>query len=146
MKQSFFLLLLLSLLCTGCKDDNKGWENLSSLEDTKWKLAGIVDETGTLKVLEPKGCERCYMLTFDTDSTFYSNSATNGIWGSYEINYKTSAASIHCQTITEVAAMGDERFYIETLNNVQSFYLQNNTLKLHYNRNKNYLLFKLQQS
>ena len=40
------------------------------LKGTKWKLAGIVDkETGTLKVLEPKECEECFTLTFDTDYT-----------------------------------------------------------------------------
>ena len=39
------------------------------LKGTKWKLAGITDPTGSLKVLEPKDCAECYTLTFETDST-----------------------------------------------------------------------------
>jgi hypothetical protein len=40
------------------------------LKGTKWKLAGIADsKTGTLKVLEPKDCEECFTLTFNTDYT-----------------------------------------------------------------------------
>ena len=42
----------------------------ASLVNTKWKLVGWMnDETGVLTELEPKDCEECYTLTFDTDST-----------------------------------------------------------------------------
>ena len=51
-----------------------------SLEGTKWKLAGIVDEeTGNIRVLEPKDCEECYTLTFDTDSTATVHSISKDI-------------------------------------------------------------------
>jgi len=57
------------LLC-GLSCNNKMNEQPTSLKGTKWKLAGIVDEeTGDLKVLEPKDCADCYTLTFDTDYT-----------------------------------------------------------------------------
>lgn len=50
----------------------------SSLDGTKWKLEGIVDEqTNALKELAPKDCEECYTLTFDTDSTATVHSITN---------------------------------------------------------------------
>jgi len=66
---------ILSLICVwtllSCFCQNKNEAELpTSLKGTKWKLAGIVDdETGVLQVLEPKECEECYTLTFDTDST-----------------------------------------------------------------------------
>jgi len=38
------------------------------LKGTVWKLAGIVDsKTGVIKELDPKNCEDCYTLWFDTD-------------------------------------------------------------------------------
>ena len=41
-----------------------------SLQGTKWKLAGIVDsQVDTLIKLEPKDCEECYTLVFDTEYT-----------------------------------------------------------------------------
>ena len=40
-----------------------------SLMGSKWKLVGIVDPEDALQVLEPKDCEECYTLTFDTDYT-----------------------------------------------------------------------------
>ena len=48
-------------------------EKEQSLANTKWKLVGIMDvNTGILQELEPKDCEECYSLTFDTDSTVVS--------------------------------------------------------------------------
>jgi hypothetical protein len=82
------------------------------------------------------------MLEFDTDSTFLSNSASNGICGSYKIDYGASNIFIHCDLMTEVAAIGDESLYIETLNKIQSFFLQKKELRLYYNEKKEHLLFK----
>ena len=49
----------------------------ASLVNTKWKLVGSMnDETGVLTELEPKDCEECYTLTFDTDSTAIAFSVT----------------------------------------------------------------------
>ena len=78
-KQVFFLLAM-TIVIAGCssfsemnnEDDSSGVNNDGevSLKGTKWKLAGIVDtRTGDLKVLEPKDCEECYTLMFDTDFT-----------------------------------------------------------------------------
>lgn len=45
-------------------------EQLQSLANTQWKLAGIFDtQTNTLKELEPKDCDECYTLNFLSDST-----------------------------------------------------------------------------
>jgi len=41
-----------------------------TLQGAKWKLVGIFDaKTDTLtKELEPKNCEQCYLLAFDTEN------------------------------------------------------------------------------
>jgi len=52
-------------------EDIEGTDTNFTLQGTKWKLVGVFDvETDTLiKELDPKHCEECYTLTFDTDST-----------------------------------------------------------------------------
>lgn len=70
-----FLLIMASCFFS-CKKD-------TPLKDTKWKLVGIMDvQTGALKELEPKDCEECYTLTFNTENTATALS----IWAIYNIN------------------------------------------------------------
>jgi hypothetical protein len=64
---------LLNELMEGSKSNTN--ENEISLKGTTWKLVGIVNaETGELRELEPKHCEECYTLTFDTDITAIAQS------------------------------------------------------------------------
>lgn len=46
-------------------------ETDTPLEGTKWRLVGIVDpRTGILRELEPKDCEKCFTITFETNRIF----------------------------------------------------------------------------
>jgi len=134
----------------------------NTLKGTKWKLVGIVDvQTDVLTELEPKDCEKCYTLTFDTDNPFVSSATNEGIksWGenyfvtfsaSNELggNYIADYASHSFQIIgfggTKAGEMADGYFYADPLwkREIKSFFLQGNELRLYYNENKNYLLFK----
>ena len=61
----------------GIEIEKKDADTNIFLQGTKWKLVGIVDEkTGVLKELEPKDCEECYTLIFDTDHTAIAHSIT----------------------------------------------------------------------
>lgn len=99
MKKIYFFLLAICLMGAACKDDEESSRRSSnekqrsleksadekekSLKDTKWKLTGIMDmNTGILQELEPKDCEQCYTLTFDTDST----STVLSLWAMYKLN------------------------------------------------------------
>ena len=68
------MLATLCMVCTlfawSCQSNMEGnGEELTSLEGTKWKLAGIVNtQTGKLEVLNSKNCADCYTLTFVTDT------------------------------------------------------------------------------
>jgi len=61
MKNIYFFILIMNIMfCWSCQN---AWEtdegNHFSLEGTDWKLAGLVDaQTGVLKELEPKDCEK----------------------------------------------------------------------------------------
>jgi hypothetical protein len=70
MKKVYFFLLAMCLIGMACKEDKSKKEEESSSKNTKWKLVGIMNmNTGILQELEPKDCEECYTLTFDTDTT-----------------------------------------------------------------------------
>ena len=64
----FFMFLIVGLSCQNQMD---GDETSKSLNGTTWKLSGIVNiEKGELKQIDPEGCEDCYTIIFDTDTTF----------------------------------------------------------------------------
>lgn len=76
-----FLLLMVAGSFASCQnnDENNGvaegvlfyrQDGTPILKNTKWKLVGVVEEkTGKLIKLEPKDCEECFTLVFDTDYT-----------------------------------------------------------------------------
>jgi len=135
----------------------KSVEEKSPLEGTKWKLAGIVDtSTNELMVLEPKELDDFYRhvysvgdfytLMFDTDSTFSGRTTTNVIGGIYITDYVTN--SIHFTSFggTKLGELGDGGLWWVIFPTIRFFTLQGNELKLFYNDNKNYFLFKLLKS
>ena len=118
-----------------------------TLEGTKWKLAGIVDKkTDYLKVLEPKDCEECYTLAFDTDSAFSSFSASNELTGDYKVDYETNRIQITNFGGTKMGEIGDGNLWWNIIPSVESFSLKKDELKLYYDNENYYLLFKPQKS
>ena len=137
--------MLFAWSCQRNMDGND--EELTSLEGTKWKLAGIVDtRTNELRILDPKDCAECYMLTFETDTTYSGHSTSNYIGGIYEVDYKTYAIRFTNVGGTEVNEHIDGKLYVSILWIIQSFSLKEDELRLHYNKKNNYLLYKRQKS
>jgi len=133
-------LLMLAGIKVSCND-----KDTYPLEDTSWKLAGVVDvETGSLTVLEPKDCRQCFTIRFGRNSTFTGHSSINDLSGTYEIDHKKK--TFHFVTIggTRINETGDGDLFMAALWLVQSFSLQENTLRLYYSDKQNYLLFNQQ--
>jgi len=114
-----------------------------TLKGTTWKLVGFVDaETGVLKEAEPIGCIRCYTLEFNTDTTLFTTSQANDIWGKYEVDYTTNSIRLFDVCGTFVGEQGDGGLYYDVIQyEIKSFHLQKNELWLYYNDKKNYLKF-----
>ena len=83
-RRSAVAVMLCILMFLGCKNQSEvnddfldeiavnGDQLISlNLKGTKWKLMEIANFqlVGSIKILEPKKCDDCYTLTFDTDST-----------------------------------------------------------------------------
>ncbi len=115
----------------------------SMLQGTKWRLEGLVDaKTGALKVFEPEDCDKCYRLTFDTDTTFATYSSANVLSGIYIVDYTENFIRFSDLIGTELAERGDGILYVNALHDIYLFSCKENELKLYYSENKNYLLFK----
>ncbi|MDR1199497.1 MAG: hypothetical protein LBK94_10910 [Prevotellaceae bacterium] len=131
------MLLLLAGMVLSCGKDNEK-ENVS-LKGTKWKLEGIVDaKTGILTELEPKDCEECYTLTFDTDISAHGMAIKTPlcILNLYKMELCTPRAILYDDEIS------DSMIYIEIFYSLISYKHENNKLKLFYNQ-KGYLLYNL---
>jgi len=147
-KKILTLVIFLSVLAgsfSACKEkiDN----DITFLEGSSWKLVGIVDsQTSVLTEFEPKDCNECYIIVFDTDSTFSGQTTSNIFWGDYEIDYNTHTLRFANMIGTEVGEYGDGYKYGEILNKIHAFKVSSTTyprmLHLYYNDGKNYLKYK----
>jgi len=114
-----------------------------SLEDTKWKLVGIVDaQTGILTELEPKDCKECYTLTFDTDTTAQGMAVRNIVFVE-----KLNPIKVVRTLIWE--SINDANIYCNAMASAESYTSDRYVLKIFYKDDcstdivNKYLLFKL---
>jgi len=144
------MLVVLAFVVIGCNSPTgNGTPNGSGnvdfeLTGTSWKLTGIVDsETGSLTELEPRDCEECYTLTFDTDTTISSYSSVNEMSGDYSVDYETKSISILKFGGTKINERGDGNLWWRIFIPIETFSFIENELRLYYteNRKQKYLLF-----
>ena len=133
----YILLLFLVIGFFACTKSEK-----DLLTDNKWKLVGFVDvEANNMKVAEPTD-EWCYTLSFKKNKKWEGRSSSNSIQGRYKINYNTHSVNISIELMTLVNEYYDGDLYLESLEKVDFFSLQENELRLYYNNKQNYLLYK----
>ena len=151
-------------LCWSCQSKNE-YDMQVSLEGTNWKLVGIVDNTptGELKTLKPQNCadvweeygedlwgescdwfvEMCYTLSFEKENSIIAFATASKLIGNYEVDYNTHNMKV-CLTLAEAAGewFDDGWIYREILQTIHSFSFTKRELRLYFNDNNNYLLFK----
>jgi hypothetical protein len=141
MKRIIFKTAAIVLVLAGVIACKKEKEETSSLQGTKWKLAGIVDvQTGVLTEIEPKDCGQCYTFVFNSDNTAIGISAVN------EILVRLSGDPFFTLTTTfDDSENGDVSLFYEVIPLIESYSCIDQTeLRFFYHRATNYLLFKLQ--
>jgi heat shock protein HslJ len=113
----------------------------TNLAGTKWKLVKFVNVSeGITKDPEPSS-DSCYWIMFNNDGTMCGQSSTNELFGYYQINFSTLTIQLLVGG-TKISEMFDGSLYMEKINLVDSFNLTNTDLKMYYNNQQNYLLFK----
>ena len=134
------------LACISIACQSNGNETTPTLKGTTWKLVGFVDvATGEIKEAEPVS-EKCYLLSFNKDSSLSGASSSNQLVGTYILDEKKLSTRINIHQATLVTEAFDGNQYLDALNVVHSFLLYKDELRLYYNNQKEYLFFKLQKS
>ncbi|MDR0667564.1 MAG: hypothetical protein LBF90_02975 [Prevotellaceae bacterium] len=137
MKTNIFKTIAILLIVAGVMACKKEKENNSSLQGSKWKLAGYVDAaTGNRIDAEPADCERCYTLIFDTEMTASGYSVINQISVSL-----VSEKMFSVTTAVEDSMNGNVKLFYEAIETVDSYKYENAELKFFYNNKQNYLLY-----
>jgi hypothetical protein len=138
MKRIIFKTAAIVLILAGVIACKKEKEETSSLQGTKWKLAGYVDAaTGNRIDAEPANCERCYTLTFDTETTASGYSVLNQISVSL-----VSEKIFSVRTLVEDSMNGNVGLFYEAISLVNSYVIESTELKFFYNGTNKYLSFK----
>jgi heat shock protein HslJ len=122
-------------------NDCKEWEQTTiepqALLNTTWECVGYVNVKSSM-------IRKCgNSIVFGEDEKL-GGSTCNALDGNYKIVFFTGAINISIYAWTKMLCSAEfkEKQYLETLNKVQFFSLQENELRLYYNNKKNYLLFK----
>ncbi|MDR1809875.1 MAG: META domain-containing protein [Prevotella sp.] len=142
MKTQLFILTALFILTTGMVgcDKEEGKEAPNPLTGTKWKLVGFANvETGDIIEAEPKDCEECYTITFDSDSTASGISIVNIIMVNLSIPY------IGVTTMAYDEEIGNVALFYEAIQQIEAYSHEKEELKFYYNNKKNYLIYKLRE-
>jgi hypothetical protein len=127
------LLLLAGSFSCGKEEENEN----TSLKGTKWQMECFVDtQTGSTIEAEPK-CDMCYYFIFDTDNTASGRTVINDLYVSLNPVFMKSFSK------GDDSENGTAALFYEAIGTVDSYNIENNTMKFFYNDNKNYLLFKL---
>ena len=107
-----------------------------------WKLVGVAEtETGNIKVLEPRDCEDCYTLTFITDSTLLSAATSYSLIRYYTANYEKGYLHFERYTGSTGDETGDGDVWWDFFPIINTFFFQENELRL-YISNQKYLLLQ----
>ena len=147
-----FVPICVFMFCLSCSKKIETEFDGQFLVGTKWKLSKFVDsKTSAFKVPEPKDCILfpehipnfvCYSLIFKTDSTLIAYTASNKLNGHYRVNDKRNGIFVYSLGTTHAGEFYDGEQFFFALACVKSSRLRKNELRLYYNDNKNYLLFK----
>ena len=161
-------------VATDAKDGEKdptSLEEPTSLNGTKWKLAGIVDtQTGDMMEPDEPDCKvrrmgwgsldsntmvvleewECFSLEFKNDGWVHLATSSNYGWSMYTVDVSVfeKDKDILLRSIQLVPGgtkIGETDFgylFVKALSTVKFFSLKENELRLYYNDNNNFLLFK----
>ncbi len=110
-----------------------------------WKCVGFGNsETGKVVPIEPQGCEKCYILTFNKNGTIEGQTSTNALAGEYKIYGNKKVNRIGFDKITTTAADeigdGDKYYRAIFLPSKKHHKVKGNQLFIYY-AGKRYLLF-----
>jgi hypothetical protein len=141
--------MFLFTITSGCTE--KGEEGEESILGTTWKFIGFVDvQTDVLDEVELIECEKCYTLKF-TEETVGGWSILNVVSIIFFDAITISPTNVPFSQRpvvggTKIGEPSEPTLYTNALKDLTSYIYEDEKLKLFYNEDKNYLLYKLIKS
>ena len=134
------IVILLLIGVGGCETESTD-NNVKSIIGT-WKLEGFGNTSNkSFKEANPKDCEECFVVTFNSDNSFFGKSSINALSSNYvlsDFNLSFPKGII----ATEIAENGDGSRFTEAFGTVFRYSIEKSKLKLFYSETE-YLLFHL---
>jgi hypothetical protein len=139
------ILVVLALsMVTSCTDfvtprQEPDHSHEQGLTGTKWKLAALVDvQTRESIEPEPKDCNQCYILEFDSDTTAIGKSVLN------TLHFIVTPSNIEMFLTTEIgdSEYGNVILFYEALLTIDTYEYSKDELKIYYDKKNRYLLYK----
>ena len=139
---------MLVLLCLSCQNKDEGklpdldgnWKTdkdtpPQNLKGTNWKLVGALDtQENIFKELEPKDCEECYTLTFET----------NNIASGYSVSLivYVDLSDFNKYEIEDISEPSDGDIFRQIIVGITSYSVTSGELKIFSDIHKTCLIFK----
>jgi hypothetical protein len=166
-KNNILVVAVLVFACMACREEVE----IAPLAGTSWRLVGFVDvktgqltevviaggafdEEGRLTDGAPTDCEklpdickRSYRLRFETNSIAHGYSVHNGLTITLKKALRSGSTNIPFSEKPNVISTSMRESptptrYLDALTGLTSYIFYNNELKLFYNKNQEYLLYK----
>jgi hypothetical protein len=135
----FLVFAVLALgMVVGCSKD-EGLQEKPELTGTQWKLSALVNvQTGGLIEPEPKACDKCYTLAFDSDSTATGQSVLN------RLHFSVTPSNIEMYMMTEMwdGENNNVALFYDALLTIDAYEYNNRELKIYYDNRSKYLSYK----
>ncbi|MDR2690727.1 MAG: hypothetical protein LBB73_00245 [Dysgonamonadaceae bacterium] len=109
------------------------------LTGTQWKLAALVDmQTGKSVEPEPKECNKCYTLVFNSDTTATGRSILN------ELRFAVTPSNIKMLGMTKIwdGENNNVALFYNALHTIDTYEYSEGELKIYYDSKKKYLSYK----
>jgi hypothetical protein len=141
MKANLFLLALAVILIGvyGYTADSRVNYNELTKE---WRFAGYANNNSDSITHTPtEDCADCYIIKLKEDYTFIGQTIDNSVSGSFSIN-DNNYLSFDVNWSTDITETKEHYNYLKELPETHSFSLSDSELRLYYNKNGDYLLFR----
>ena len=141
MKANLFLLSLAVILIGIYGYTSNNEVNYNELTK-EWKFAGYANNANDSIIRTPsEDCADCYIIKLKEDYTFIGQTMNNSISGSFSIS-DNNYLSFDVNWSTDITETMEHYNYLKELPRTHSFTLSDSELKLYYNKDGDYLLFR----
>jgi hypothetical protein len=134
----FLIFAMLALSMSIACSESVAPEEKPELTGTQWKLAALVDmQTRESIEPDPKECNKCYTLEFDSDTTATGQSILN------ELRFIVTSSNIKMLEMTEIwdGENNNVDLFYDALLTIDTYEYSRDELKIYYDEGRYYLLY-----